>query len=178
MTDTVTDVTTAATDTGDATTEHAAATSSADNAKQVPDTPTATKDWAAEAEKWKSLARKHETAAKLNADAAKKYADIEEAQKTEQQKLTDKLTAAEAELAEHRAREIRVDAVRAAGLDIDMAQFLTESEPDKALEQAKVLAKRIAPPKADLKQGARTNKAPTEDMNSWLRRAAGYSTTP
>lgn len=49
---------------------------------------------------WKQKAREQESRAKSNAEAAKKLADIEEAQKTETQRLTDR-----AEKAEFRAEE-------------------------------------------------------------------------
>lgn len=137
------------------------------------------KDWKAQAEKWRALARKHEATAKENAEAKTKLREIEESQKTEQQKLTDRLAEAEKELAGHRLLAIRTAAAREAGLDSDMAEYLTESDPEAALKQAKALAKRIAPSKPDLRQGARGGSAkPAEDMNAWLRRAAGYSSTP
>jgi hypothetical protein len=123
-------------------------------------------------------ARTWEKRAKENGDAAKRLTEIEESQKTEQQKLTDRLTAAEQELAGHRIREIRAQAARDAGLDADMAQFLTESEPDAALAQAKVLAKKLQPGKPDLRQGPRTTAKAPEDMNTWLRRATGHQRTP
>jgi hypothetical protein len=44
---------------------------------------------------WKAKAREQEKRAKDNADAAKRLGEIEESQKTEQQKLTDRLAAAE-----------------------------------------------------------------------------------
>lgn len=53
----------------------------------VPDTGA---DLAAEVEKWKSLARKHETRAKENASAASRLAEIEEASKSEAQKLAER----------------------------------------------------------------------------------------
>lgn len=122
-----------------------------------------------------SHARQWEKRAKDNADAAKRLADIEESRKTESQKLTDRVTAAEKELGEYRVREIRQNAAREAGLDLDMAQFLTESEPESALKQAKVLAKKLNTVRPDLKQGARPSAKEPQDMNAWLRRQAGYA---
>src|SRR5438270_6909774 len=61
-------------------------------------TPAATSpevDYRAEAEKWKALSRQNEAQAKANASAAKRLADLEEAQKTEAQKLADAKVAAE-----------------------------------------------------------------------------------
>jgi hypothetical protein len=164
------------TDTSTDTGTTATATTATANGQADADTDV-DKDWQAEAAKWKSLARKHETSAKTNATAAKKLADIEESQKSAQEKLQGKVSELETEIAAHRAREIQADAVHEAGLDADMAQFITETEPDKALAQAKALAKRLVPPKADLKQGARQNTKSADDMNAWIRNAAGYSST-
>lgn len=174
------DTGTSDTDTGittDTATTSTSTTATATTGQQADPDTDADKDWQAEAAKWKSLARKHETAARTNAAAAKKFADIEDSQKTEQQKLLGKVSELETEIAAHRAREIQAEAVHAAGLDADMAQFITESEPDKALEQARALAKRLVPPKPDLKQGARQHTQSADDMNAWIRNAAGYSST-
>jgi hypothetical protein len=135
-----------------------------------------------EVEKWKSLARKHEDASKANAAAAKRLAALEDSQKSEQQKLTEKLSAVEVELAQYRTREVRMNAAVAAGLPGDMAKFITEVEPDAALEQARELAKHlkaaepkpVEPKPADLRQGARGAAAkPAGDPNAWLRNLAG-----
>lgn len=130
-----------------------------------------------EVKKRLEFARTWEKRAKENSDAAKKLTALEESQKTEQQKLADRLAAAETELTVHRLREVRAQAAREAGLDPEMAQFLTETEPDAALTQAKVLAKKLQPAKPDLRQGPRSTAKAPEDMNAWLRRAAGYDRT-
>lgn len=124
------------------------------------------------------FARTWEKRAKDNAAAAKKLADIEEASKTETQKLQDRLTATENDLAEYRLRDIRATAARQAGLDPEMADFLTATDPETALTQAKTLAKRVQPAKPDLRQGARPNPKAPDDMNAWLRKAAGYTNAP
>ncbi|MFL6115848.1 MAG: hypothetical protein ACJ786_31540 [Catenulispora sp.] len=59
----------------------------------------APRDWQAEAEKWKKLSRDNETRAKANADAAKRLGEIEDAAKSDAEKLTEKLAAAEARAA-------------------------------------------------------------------------------
>jgi hypothetical protein len=135
-------------------------------------------DWKAQTEKWRALARKHENAAKDNAAAAQKLAELEESQKTDQQKLADRLAATEKERDEYRIRDIRATAARDAGLDADLVQFLTATDAETALAQAKALAKRLAPAKPDLRQGARTPAKAPDDMNAWLRHAAGYNRTP
>jgi len=60
--------------------------------------PTVT-DLQADVEKWKRLSRENETRAKANADAAKRLAEIEEAAKSDAEKLADKVAAAEARAA-------------------------------------------------------------------------------
>ena len=77
------------------------------------DAPAATDgspDYKAEADKWKALSRKHEGQAKTNADAAKKLADMEDADKSEVQKLTDKATLSDkaAADAQHELARLRV----------------------------------------------------------------------
>ncbi len=73
-----------------------------------------TTDLAAEVEKWKALARKNEARAKENSDKAKRLDDLEEAQKSELEKLTARAEAAEAKIAE---RE-KADAARALAEEI------------------------------------------------------------
>src|SRR5204863_9349926 len=106
------------------------------NDPQQPTNGPAEPDYRAEAEKWKALARKHETSAKQNADAAKQLDQIRDAQKTSEQRLNDQLAAAQAEIAQHRTREVRTSAALQAGLSADMAEYITEVEPEAALEQA------------------------------------------
>lgn len=77
-------------------------------------------DWRAEADKWKSLSRKHEGTAKQNAEAAKRLAEIEEAQKTAEQKAADK--AAEADMKATKAQR-EADLLRVA-----MRKGLTEAQ--------------------------------------------------
>jgi hypothetical protein len=52
-------------------------------------------DLAAEVEKWKALSRQNEQRAKDNADAAKRLADIEDAAKTDAQRLADQAKASD-----------------------------------------------------------------------------------
>lgn len=48
--------------------------------------------------KWKAMARKHEAEAKRNAAAAKRLAEIEDAQKSESQRASERIAALEAEV--------------------------------------------------------------------------------
>lgn len=61
----------------------------------TPVEPTEPKDWQAEAEKWQKFSRQNEQRAKDNAAAAKRLGEIEDAAKSDAEKLTEKLAAAE-----------------------------------------------------------------------------------
>lgn len=73
-----------------------------------PAAPAQETDWQAEAEKLKAESRKWEARAKENSDAAKRLAEIEEANKTAEEKAAERLAAAE-----KRASELEVQALRA-----------------------------------------------------------------
>jgi hypothetical protein len=110
----------------------------------VPEPPQAPepKDWQAEAEKWKALSRENENKAKANSVAAKRLAEIEDQQKTETERLTDRLTKAEerAATAARAAVAARVEALAAGqfadpqdAVDALGTDFLTEDgtvDPD------------------------------------------------
>lgn len=59
----------------------------------------------AEVEKWKNLSRKNEERATSNAEKAQKYDELEEANRTEQEKLQARAEAAEKALAERDAKD-------------------------------------------------------------------------
>lgn len=82
-----------------------------------------TTDQTAEVEKWKALARKNEARAKENADKAQRLDDLEEAQKSETEKLVARAEAAEARLAE---RE-KADAARALAEDVAKVKGVSAS---------------------------------------------------
>lgn len=77
-------------------------------------------DWKAEAEKWKAHSRKHEGQAKANADAAKRLKEIEDANKTETQKLAEEKAAAESV-----AKSVSGELMR---LRVAMRKGLTETQ--------------------------------------------------
>jgi hypothetical protein len=132
----------------------------------------------ADAERWKAMARRHEKAAKENAAAAKKLAELEDANKSETQKLNDQLSSAQVELQTLRVEKIRAQAARDAGLDPELAEYITAADPDEALSQAKRLAERLtpkAPKSADLRQGVRQPAKPAASVDDWIRSASGRS---
>lgn len=59
----------------------------------------------AEAEKWKAMSRKNEERANSNADKAKKFDELEDANKTEQEKLLARAEAAEKLIADRQAKD-------------------------------------------------------------------------
>ncbi len=71
---------------------------------------------------------KYRTEAKANADAAKKLAEIEESQKTEQQKLADKLAATERRAQEAELRATRAEVARAKGVPAELLVGASEDE--------------------------------------------------
>ena len=146
-----------------------------------------TDQWQAELDKWKSHSRKNEKSAKDNADAAAELEKIKESQKTEQQKLQDRLDKQEHELQSFRVGQIRREAAVKVGLtDPDLIGFITATDADEAENQAKTLLSKFgsgnngngngnnngsqAP---NFGQGNRQAPPKDEDPNTALRRAFG-----
>jgi len=103
--------------------------------QQPEGTPSATEgapkepDWKAEAEKWKAMSRKHEGQAKQNADAAKRLAELEDANKSETQKLADKAAAAEKRAADAEAKAARYEVASRLGIRANHLKYLSGSTP-------------------------------------------------
>jgi len=118
--------------------------------------------------KWKALARKHEAQAKANADAAKRLAEIEDASKSEQQRLEERATAAEKRLEETEARLLRAEVASDKGLPAALAARLTgttKEELEADAEQLLALVGKPAPGRsADALVGTRTAPAAAEDV--------------
>lgn len=98
---------------------------------------------------------------------------LQEAQKSETQKLNDQLAEAQSELQALRVEKVRADAARQAGLDSELAEYITAAEPETALAQAKKLAERLKPKPADLKQGVRQTAKPAPTADDWIRQISG-----
>ncbi|TDD97637.1 DUF4355 domain-containing protein [Actinomadura rubrisoli] len=101
------------------------------------------KDWEAEAAKWKSMARKHETEAKKNATAAQKYAEWEDTQKSEQQRLADRVAAAEAERDDARRSHAQLMAAATHNVPPSLIDRIGGSTADEINESAEALAAEI-----------------------------------
>ena len=113
-------------------TAEATATETTDATEQQPK-PTETVDF------WKGKAREQEKRAKENAAAAKRLGELEDAQKTEQEKSAERVAKAEAEVAAiptRVAESLRTHLVELHEIDKDDAElFLTANEPELLIKQ-------------------------------------------
>lgn len=93
---------------------------------------------------WKAEARKWEARSKENSAAAARLAELEEAQKTEHQKLTERAEKAERELAEARQESLRSRILADHGIPTDLAHLVagaTEDDLQKAAQSVQKLLK-------------------------------------
>lgn len=97
-------------------------------------------DYRSEAEKWKSLSRKWEKDAKANAKAAERLAEIEDSQKTEQQRLADRAAAAEQRAIAAEIGRAKLIAAAAHNLPMSLLDRLGGSTEDEINEAAEGLA--------------------------------------
>lgn len=115
------------------TAEATATEAGATTTEQTEQKPTETVDF------WKSKAREQEKRAKENADAAKRLSEIEDAQKSEAEKASERIAKAEAEVASVPAKvadALREHLVALHDIDKDDAElFLTATEPELLLKQ-------------------------------------------
>jgi hypothetical protein len=105
----------------------------------------ATVDHEAEAAKWKALARKHEADAKKNAAAAKRLGEVEDADKSEIQRATDKAAAAEARAIAAELRADRLEVAAAKGLSPSLAARLVGQTREELEADADELLKVVKP---------------------------------
>ena len=93
---------------------------------------TETPDLSAEVEKWKAMSRKNEDRAKANDDKAKRFDELEEANKSESEKLLSRAEAAEQKLAEREAKEaiaaLVADVAKAKGVPAAILRGATQEE--------------------------------------------------
>lgn len=121
-------------------------------------------DWKAEAKKW-------ETRAKENKTAAERLAQLEDAQKSEQQKLTERAEAAERERDEVRIEALRLRIAHEKGLTPKQAARLRGSSEEELSADADDLLSEFGPagprrPQGDVGQGPRTTPSVQEDPKS------------
>jgi hypothetical protein len=107
-----------------------AATPPAGQGNQDPPKPPAETDWKSEAQKW-------EKRAKDNADAAKRLADIEEANKTEEQRRSEALAAAQKTAQDNAAEAARLRLAIKHGLSDEDLDLLGTGSDDELETRAK-----------------------------------------
>ena len=136
----------------------------------APVKPTETVDY------WKRRSRENEAKAKANADAAKRLADLEDRDKTEQQRAADALAAAQKAAADAQAETVRYRAAAEHGItggDIDLLgggdqeDVLARAERIGALlaaerELGELKAQKGAPPSHLSRQHWRPGAAPAD----------------
>lgn len=142
-------------------------------ASEQPATGEPTKDWQAEADKWKKLSRENETRAKQNADAAKRLAEIEESQKTAEQKSAEQTRLAQETAAKATSEAAKLRVGLAKGLPADLVDRLVGSTPEELAEDADRLLALLKPAAPSFDAGARTTAAAPTDMNALIRQKAG-----
>lgn len=118
--------------------------------------------------KLRAESAKYRTEAKANADAAKRLAEIEEANKTEAQKVADRLAAAEKDAADARREALKFKIASKFSIgDEDADLFLTGSDEASLTKQAERLSAREVDRKKQgnvvPKEGATPPASPTDE---------------
>lgn len=125
---------------------------------------------------WKAEARKWEQRSKENAAAAKKLAELEEAQKSAEQKAAEREAAAERRAAEAEARAVRREIALEHKLSKDDAALLDAVSDEDAMRSLAVrLAKQAEDkPKSNyVPQEGRAQTATTDERRAFVRRLTG-----
>jgi predicted PilT family ATPase len=117
----------------------------------TPAAPPSPEDLAADLEKWKAMSRKHEEQAKANADKAKRLDALEEASKSETEKLIARAEAAEKAAAEATSKALRADVAAAKGVPAALLSGSTQEELEAAADA--LLAFKGTTPKAPSADG-------------------------
>ena len=114
---------------------------------------------------WKAEARKWEARAKENKDAASKLKELEDAQKTEQERLTEKLNATETRAKEAELKAARLEVATEKGLPKTSVKFLTGTTPEELEASADELLELIKP-KQDEPSGGKPKPRLEDDTPS------------
>lgn len=141
------------------------------------DTPPAEPaDFAAEAEKWKALARKNEARAKENAEKAKRLDELEDANRSELEKLQAQLAAAQKSAADAEVARLRASIAARHGVP----EALLTGATEEALEEAAtaLLAFKGTPPSAPSSDGQGNQGPSVSDSVKQLTREDIQSMTP
>lgn len=113
--------------------------------------------------KLRAESAKHRTEAKANAEAARRLAELEESQKTEQQKLAERAEAADSRTAELERENLHLRTALEKGLPLELVDRLRGDTPDEVAADAETLLTLVAPPDREPNQpgfdgGARSAK--------------------
>ena len=112
-------------------------------------------------DKLRKESAKYRTEARANAEAARRLSEIEQSQKSDQQKADDRIKDLEAKFAAAEARALRAEIANAHGISAeDRDLFLTGTDVETLTAQAKRLAERASERKKQ------NNVVPTEGKNS------------
>ena len=99
-----------------------------------------------ERDKWKALARKHE---KANTEATRRLQEIADRDKTEAERLAERLQAAETAAAQSQAEALRYRVGLAHGIPVEFIPRLQGATEDELTADAAQLAKTLAPSRPD-----------------------------
>lgn len=154
----------ASTDTGDTTTDN----TKTDEAKTTTKTEARSDKDADEVEKWRTLARKHEKRAKELEPLAAKLAELDEKQKTDEQRLVERAEKAEGQLPTLQAENLRLRVAIAKNLPADLVDRLRGDTQDELTADADKLLELVGDgkpptPKPDRTQGAKGEAAEETD---------------
>lgn len=120
-----------------------------DDDKPTDDEP----DWSVEGPKWKAMSRKHEAQAKSNADAAKRLKEIEDANKSETQKLADEKAASDKVAASAQGELLRLRVAMRKGLTEVQAKRLVGDTEEELEADAEELLASFKPADSDTDDG-------------------------
>lgn len=134
-------------------------------------------DLAAQLEKWKSLSRENEKKAKSNAAAARRLEELENASKSETERLNARADAAEKLAAASQVEALRLSVAFEKGLTPAQAKRLVGSTKEELAADADEVLRdfpaKSTRPSGDADQGHRQSSESGTDMNSWMRRQVG-----
>lgn len=133
-------------------------------AEEAPKEPTAEKP-AEDSTDWKSEARKWEARAKENSAAAKRLSEIDEANKTAEQKAAERIAAAEQRAAELEVKAVRAEVANAKGVPADLLTGSTQEELEASADALIAFRNEqlsTKTPRPDLNQGKPGGVAGTE----------------
>jgi hypothetical protein len=145
-----------------------------DQTTEAPDAPPAgdeAKTFDADyVKKLRDEAAKYRTEAKANAEAAKRLAEIEETQKTEAERVADRLRALEAERDAATRDALRFKVASKFGIaDDDVDLFLTGTDEETLTKQAERLAQRTSEKKKQGNHVPREGTTPREPQEDEMR---------